>query len=192
MSGTSPLVWAGAAAAVFGVLLLRRAWGLSRRSAALNGVAWALLLAASITGAAGRGAWGLAIVALFAMGMAAALLARAALGSPPGKTRASDRKAHMLPEHGEPLYLGRRVLTFLVTVPLAFAAALLIALAARAAAGLGGWAAADANVLTLLLVPVIWGLLAFLLLMVRRRTQWAMLVAPATLSLALIWMGSAA
>ena len=173
MSGASPFVWAGAVAAVLGVLLLRRAWGLPRRSAAMNGAAWALLL--------------------FGMGMAALFLAQAAAASRPGKTRASDRKAHMLPAKGEPRHVGRRLLTFLVTVPLAMLVSLLAALAARALAGLGGWAEADGNGLTLLLLPLLWGILAFALLMMpRRRTQFAWLLLPAAASLGLIWIGGAA
>ena len=193
MNSASPLVWAGAAAAVLGVLLLRRAWGLPRRSAALNGAAWALLLVGAALGIAGNGAWGAAMVSLFGMGMAALFLAQAAAASRPGKTRASDRKAHMLPAKGEPRRIGRRLLTFLVTVPLAMLVSLLAALAARALAGLGGWAEADGNGLTLLLLPLLWGILAFALLMMpRRRTQFACLLLPAAASLGLIWIGGAA
>jgi hypothetical protein len=193
VSGASPLVWAGAAAAVLGVLLLRRGWGLSRRSAALNGAAWALLFAGAALGIAGNGAWGAAIVSLFSMGTAALLLAWAAAASRPGKARASDRKAHMLPAKGEPRQIGRRLLTFLVIVPLAMLVSLLVALAARALAELGGWAEADGNGLTLLLLPLLWGILAFVLLMTqRRRTQFAWLLIPAAASLGLIWIGGAA
>ena len=193
MSGASPLVWAGAAAAVLGVLLLRRGWGLPQRSAAMNGAAWALLLLGAALGIAGNGAWGAAMVSLFGMGMAALFLAQAAAASRPGKTRASDRKAHMLPAKGEPRRIGRRLLTFLVTVPLAMLVSLLAALAARSLARLGGWAEADGNGLTLLLLPLLWGILAFALLMMpRRRTQFAWLLLPAAASLGLIWIGGAA
>lgn len=193
MNGASPLVWAGAATAILGVLLLRRAWGLPRRSAALNGAAWALLLLGAALGIAGNGAWGAAMVSLFGMGTAALLLAGAAATSRPGKTRASDRKAHMLPAQGEPRRIGRRLLTFLVTVPLAMLVSLLVALAARALAALGGWAEADSNALTLLLLPLLWGILAFALLMMpRRRTQILWLLLPAAASLGLIWIGGAA
>src|SRR3546814_1274144 len=60
----------------------------------------------------------------------------------------------MLPVKGEPRRIGRRLLTFLVTVPLAMLTSLLAALAARSLAGLGGWAEADGNGLTLLLLPL--------------------------------------
>lgn len=193
MNGASPLVWAGAAAAILGVLLLRRAWGLPRRSVALNGAAWALIVLGAALGIAGNGAWGAAIVSLFGMGMAALLLAQAAAASRPGKTRASDRKAHILPAEGEPRRIGRRLLTFLITVPLAMLVSLLVALAARALAGLGGWAEADSNGLALLMMPLLWGVLAFALLMMpRRRTQFMWLLFPAAASLGLIWIGGAA
>lgn len=192
MSGTAPLVWIGAAATVAAVLQLRRAWSLPRRSAAANGIGWALMLAGAALALAGDGAWGLAVASLCGMTSAALLLAHAGWTAPKGKGRASDRKAHMLPEAGEPLALGRRILTFLITVPLAFAAALLAALGARALAGLAGWSDADGNAMTLLLLPLLWGILAFWLLMLpRRRSQYSLLAIPAAAGLGLIFIGGA-
>lgn len=192
MSGTAPLVWIGAAGTVAAVLQLRRAWGLPRRSAAANGLGWALLLVGAAFALAGDGAWGLAAASLAGMAAAALLLAHAGWTAPKGKGRASDRKAHMLPEAGEPRALGRRLLTFLLTVPLAFAAALLAALGVRALAGLAGWSDADGNAMTLLLVPLLWGILAFWLLMLpRRRSQWTLLAIPAAAGLGLIFIGGA-
>jgi len=193
VTAASPLVWAGSAVAVAGVLLLRRAWGLPRRSAAQNGIAWLLLLAGAVLGGAGNGAWGVSIVSLFAMTAATLLLAQAAATSRPARVRASDRKAHILPERGEPRHIGRRLLTFAVTVPLALAAALLVALGARAAAMLAGAAEADGTGLALLLLPLVWSLLAFALLMLpRRRDQYLWLAVPAVAGLGLIWIGTAA
>ena len=192
MSGTAPLVWIGAAGAVAAVLQLRRAWGLPRRSAAANGVGWALLLVGVAFALAGDGAWGLAVASLAGMTTAALLLTHAGWTAPASKARASDRKAHMLPEQGEPRALGRRLLTFLLTVPLAFAASLLAALGARALAGIAGWSDADGNAMTLLLVPLLWGILAFALLMLpRRRSQWTLLAIPAAAGLGLIFIGGA-
>lgn len=192
MSSTAPLVWFGAATIVAAVLQLRRAWRLPRRSAVQNGIAWALMLAGMILALAGDGAWGLALVSLFGMVAAALLLAYAGWTAPASKARASDRKAHMLPETGEPRHIGRRLLTFLITVPLAFAASLLAALGARALAELAGWSDADGNAMTLLLLPLIWGVLAFWLLMLpHRRAQWACLAVPAAAGLGLIFMGGA-
>lgn len=188
MSTASPLVWFGSAAAVAAILLLRRAWCLPRRSAAQNGAAWALLLVAAALGIAGNGAWGAAIVSLFAMGTAALLLVHAAATARAGKARASDRKAHILPEAGEQRSIGRRITTFAITVPLALIASLLVALGARALAALAGWADADSNALALLLLPLVWGMLAFVLLMLpSRRAQFVWLALPAAASLCLIW-----
>lgn len=192
MTATASLVWIGAAAIVAAVLQLRRAWSLPRRSAAANGIGWALMLAGAALALAGDGAWGLAVASLCGMTSAALLLAHAGWTAPKGKGRASDRKAHMLPETGEPLALGRRILTFLITVPLAFAASLLAALGARALAGLAGWSDADGNAMTLLLLPLLWGVLAFWLLMLpRRRSQYSLLAIPAAAGLGLIFIGGA-
>ena len=197
MSDTGALVWplltlAGAAATVAAVLQLRRAWSLPRRSAMQNGIGWALMLVGAALALAGEGAWGLAVASLCGMAAAALLLAHAGWTAPKGKGRASDRKAHMLPEKGEPRALGRRLLTFLLTVPLAFAASLLAALGVRALAGLAGWSDADGNAMTLLLLPLLWGILAFWLLMLpHRRAQFAWLAIPAATGLGLIFIGGA-
>ncbi len=190
MTGAAPLVWLGIVAMVGAVLMLRHAWGLPRRSVAWNTLAWALMLAGAGLALAGDGAWGLAIAALVGMATAAGLLAHAGWTAPRGKGRASTRKVGMLPEKGEPRHLGRRLATFLLVVPLGFVASLLLALGARALAGLAGWNDADGNVLTLLLLPLAWGLLAFWLLMLpRRRAQLAWLAAPAVAGLGLILIG---
>lgn len=190
MTEASPLVWIGIAAIIAAVLQLRRAWGLPRRSAVQNAIGWVLMLAGAVLALAGDGAWGLAIAALGGMATAVILLAHAGWMSPHNKARASDRRVHMLPESGEPRHIGRRLLTFLFVVPLGFAASLLAALGARALAGMAGWSDADSNVTALLLLPVLWGILAFWLLMQRsRREQLAWLAAPAAAGLGLIWIG---
>jgi hypothetical protein len=190
VSSTAPLVWIGAAAIVAAVLQLRRAWSLPRRSAIQNGIAWALMVAGAALALAGDGAWGLAVASLAGMAAASLVLAHAGWTAPASKARASDRKAHMLPEKGEPHRIGRRLLTFAITVPFAFAAALLAALGARALTGLAGWSDADGNAMALLLLPLLWGILAFWLLMLpRRRTQWVCLAVPAVAGLGLIFIG---
>lgn len=190
MSETAPLVWLGTAAIVAAVLQLRRAWGLPRRSARQNGIAWTLMFAGAALALAGDGAWGLAVASLASMATALLVLAHAGWTAPASKARAPDRKAHMLPEKGEPRHIGRCLLMFTITVPLAFAASLLAALGARAAAGLAGWSDANGNAMSLLLLPLLWGILAFWLLMLpRRRSQWACLAVPATIGLGLIFIG---
>jgi len=192
VSDPAPLVWLGAAAIIAAVLQLRRAWGLSRRSASANGMGWALMLLGSLLALAGDGAWGLAVASLLGMACAALLLAYAGWTSPRGKGRASDRKAHALPERGEPRHIGRRLLTFLLTIPLAFAASLLAALGARALLAMAGLSDADGNAIALLLLPLLWGILAFWLLMLpARRAQWTCLAVPAAAGLILIFVGGA-
>lgn len=192
MTGAAPLVWAGMAAVVAAVVQLRRSWGMPRRSTVQNGIAWALMLAGTVLSLAGEGAWGLAVASLGGMATAALLIAHAGWVAPRGKARASERRAHMLPESGEPHHVGRRLLTFLFVVPLGFAASLLAALGMRALAGMAGWSDADGNAMALLLLPVLWALLAFWLLMrPGRREQLVWLALPATVGLGLIWIGEA-
>lgn len=165
--------------AVVAVLLLRRAWGRADRSLSLLGGAWGLMLLGLIAGGVGHGAWGVAMVSLALMLSAFACLAVAGWTAPPDKARPSQRRAHMLPDEGEPLGLGRRVLTFIMTVPLALIASLALGLAIRVLVAASGGGEANANVATLFLTPLLWSILIVLLLLTaRRRTQWLMLGAP--------------
>ncbi|MHA6768533.1 hypothetical protein [Sphingobium ummariense] len=189
MAAFDVMIGAGAAAAAAGVLVLRLSWARARRSAGLNAVGWLLILAGISAGMVAAGAWGVAVVAIIAMGTAAVLLGHAALTSPPGRSRPSERRAHMLPGKGEPLHLGQRVLTFLLAVPGAMLSALLVALAARAGAGAADWHEANGNALALFLLPTLWGVFAFLLLMLRRRGQLLLLALPAAASAAILWLG---
>jgi len=192
VSGVAPPVWIGTVAIVAAVLQLRCAWGLPRRSAMQNGIAWALILAGAVLALVGDGAWGLAVASLGGMAIAALLIAYAGWTSPRGKARASDRRAHMLSEKGEPRHLGRRLLTLLLTVPLGLAASLIAALGVRALASMAGWHDADGNAMTLLLLPIFWSVLIFWLLMrPGRREQFTWLAVPAATGLGLIWIGGA-
>lgn len=174
------LLWSGAAAAMAAVLLLRLAWSRPRRSVPLNAAGWGLLLLGLLAGAREEGAWGLSVISLVAMGCAFALLAHAALTAPANRAKPSARRAHALPDRGEALRLGRRFGTFALAVPAALCSALLVTLAARSLAGLADWHQADANVLAFFLMPVIWSILLFMLLMkTDRREQVMLLVLPA-------------
>ncbi|WP_242124414.1 hypothetical protein [Sphingobium sp. Sx8-8] len=178
MGGPLTLLWAGAACAGGAMALLRLSWGRPKRSVALNGAAWALLLAGLALGAAGAGAWGVAVVTLVALTGAFLCLGHAGMMARPGKAAASNRRVHMLPQGREPLRLGGRLLTFALTVPGAMAVALIVSLAVRAASE--GMGEANGNVLTLFLMPVLWALLATLLLLwPQRRRQMTLLLLPA-------------
>lgn len=186
------LIGIGALCGGGAVLSLRLAWGLPMRSALGNGIGWGLLLAGLVLGATGAGAWGVAVVAMTATATAFLCLAHAGLTARPGKAMASNRRAHMLPEQREPLRIGGRLLTFMLTVPLAMLAALLTGLALRAGAVRLGAGEADGNILSLFGMPLIWALLAsVLLLWPRRRRQWAMLGVPALLSALMLFLDRA-
>lgn len=154
-----------------GVAVLRWSWSLARRSTLANLAGWGLL-AASLGLAAGiAGAWGVSVVALVGMTGAAALLGWAAATSPKGRAKASDRRVRMLPEAGEPARPGGRVLTFAMVVLAGLAASIALAIALRGAALGVGWSEADANASALFAVPLAWGVLASVLLLLDSRRQ---------------------
>jgi hypothetical protein len=129
-----------------------------------------------VLGSMAAGAWGIAVASLVAMAAAAVLLGWAASTSPRGRAGASNRRAGMLPEAGEPLHLGRRALTFILVALAALAASIALAISMRAGALGIGWNEADANAAALMAAPLAWGALATVLLMQRsRRTQVATL-----------------
>jgi hypothetical protein len=184
------LVWLGSAAAAGGVAILRRAWALPARAPAMNGTGWAALLAGQLLGAAGDGAWGMAITVQAAIGAACLFLAHAALTSPRPKRQPAEREVSP-PSTG--LRLGPRFLSFLLTVPAALAVALLVSVGARSVASATGWHEADANVLTLFLLPLMWAALATGLLMsAKRRTQVLVLLMPALAGGVALAVGGAA
>lgn len=185
MNGPLALLWTGAVCAGGAIALLRFSWGRPKRSLALNSAAWGMLLAALALGAADAGAWGVAVVTLVALTAAFLCLAYAGMTARPGKMAASNRRVHMLPEGREPLRLGGRVLSFLLTVPGAMAVALIVSLAVRAVSE--GMGEANGNVLMLFLMPILWAVLAtWLLLWPQRRRQMALLLLPA-LGAGAIW-----
>ncbi len=178
----------GALGAVAGVGLLRWSWSLPQRSALANLAGWGLLAAAAGLAAGLDGAWGVAMGALAGMAGAGLLLAWAAVTSPAARVKASDRRVRMLPEAGEPARLGARALTFALVVVAGLAASIALAIALRAGALAAGWSEADANAGTLFAVPLAWGVLASLLLMLDTRRQQivALLVAALPLVPALL------
>lgn len=177
MDGGAILIWAGALAAILAVVLLRVAWSKPKRSHALNGAGWSLLLTGVAAGGAAAGAWGIAIISLAAMVAAFVALAVAGLGSPPGRATASSRRVGLLPEPGEPRRIGRRITTFLLTIVAGFIVSIGLGLAVRSLGDLLDWSASDANVAALFTVPLAWSVLVFVLLIQeRRRSQIVMLL----------------
>ncbi|MET0238748.1 MAG: hypothetical protein ABW184_02520 [Sphingobium sp.] len=164
------------------VLLLRRGWERVDRYWPLLALAWGLLVLGILLAAVAEGAWGVAIASSIAMLAGLACLAVAVWRAPPDKARAAERRTPAPPDGGGALHPGRRIVTFLMVVPLALIVSTALALTARALVAISGGAEADANVATLFLTPLLWGILSFLLLMmVRRRTQWLTLMATASL-----------
>lgn len=172
----SPLLSIAFVCAILAVLVLRIGWGRATRSTPVNAVGWALFMLAAIFGWAGAGAWGTAVTALWGMGAALVALAIAAISAAPGKARASNRRVGMLPEGGEPINLGRRIGTFLISVPLALAVSLGLSVVVFALSDLGGLSKADSIVLAFFATPVFWAIVAHLVLIrQRRKDQWLIL-----------------
>lgn len=179
MHGTA-LIVAGATAIILAVAVLRVSWARPKRSAALNTLGWGLVALSAVLGWQGAGAWGMSVVSLAGIGAALAVLVVAAATAPPGKVRASNRRVKMLPEAGEPKQVGRRVGTFLIVVPLALLVSLGLAVVVSALASLAGASAADSVTLAFFATPLVWAILAHLLLIQqRRRSQWLVLLASA-------------
>jgi hypothetical protein len=161
------MIWAGTFLAILSIAVLHYAWRRPRRVTALNSLAWGLLLLGLVLGGVADGAWGVTVAALAATATALALLVPDALTARPQPQRGSERRANMLPERA-PLRLGRRASTFVLTVPAALIVAVLLSVGAHALAGLAGWHPADSVVLALMLMPLLWAILATLVLMTRR------------------------
>ncbi len=174
------LILAGAVAAAAAVAVLRWAWAQRERSIALNTAGWGLIAIAAALGWAGAGAWGVSVVALVGMGAACIALALAAASAPVGRVAASNRRVNMLPEAGEPRRIGRRLATFLISVPLALLVSIGLAVVVRALADLAGASEADSMALAFFSAPLIWAILVHVLLIQqRRRGQWRVLLASA-------------
>lgn len=181
--GLDGAILLAALAAISGVAVLRYAWSQPERSLPLNLAGWGLLVVAALGGAQAGGAWGVAVASLFAMGAAAIALAVAASQSERKPSKASNRRVNLLPEQGEKPRIGGRVVTFLITVPLAFAASVAFVIGLRAAALSIGWSEADANATALFAVPIVWGILAYMLLMRERRMAQVTLLALSSLAI---------
>ncbi len=149
---------------------------MKKRSAALNTAGWGLIALAGVLGWLGGGAQGFSVSALVGMTAAAIVLMVAAAMAPAGRATASNRRVKMLPEGDEPKRIGRRVVTFLITVPLALLVSIGLAVVVRSIADLLGASEADSMVLAFFTTPFLWAILLHLLLIQqRRRGQWIVL-----------------
>jgi len=188
-------IWLGSGFAAVGIGLLRVSWGRSGRSAALNFAAWGLLVLAAILAGAGAGAWGVAVAANTAMAAAGGLLLFAAWQ--PGSRRRGVERILRDPRDentGAKASIRRAFTTFLIAGPLCLIAAVAVSMAVRALIMATGGAEADGNVAVLGIVPLIWPILAFALMVMRKRSHqlvWLGAIAAAS-TLILITQGIAA
>lgn len=190
MDGAALPLWIAGLLAAAGVGALRMAWSRPARSLAWNGAGWGLIMLAVLIAGMAAGAWGIAIVSIGPMLVAFAILALAGWRSPAGRAAATNRRANMLPEAGEPWRIRGRLATFLIVIPGGFLAAAALALTLRSAAMLLGWGEANANVMAFFTVPLGWALVATILLMQdRRRAQLGTLLAFGIVGLPTILTG---
>ncbi|GAA0676572.1 Ca2+/Na+ antiporter [Sphingomonas insulae] len=140
---------------VIGVGLIRWGWS-GRRGAA--GAGWLLAAAALVMLAARNGAWGIAVGAVVGIAAALVLVLYAGWTSPAKVSRAGrEAPSITLPRRWHDL--RRRVVVFMLVVPIAFCAAQWLAFGAQAIARRAGANDADTMVLTLMLQPILWALL---------------------------------
>jgi hypothetical protein len=189
--GTASLLWIAVGLGLAGVALLRFSWGRPARSWGLNAAGWALLVAGAVAAALAEGAWGVSVMALVAMGAAMAVLAVAGARSPRGRNGVSNRRVGMLPEAGEPRRIGRRLGTFGLVIGAGFAVSVGLAVAVRGLGGLLGWSEANSNALALFVAPLVWAVLATVLLMQTSRRRQVATLALCCLPLVPVLLGGA-
>ena len=117
-----------------------------------------------VIGGAVAGAWGIAVTSLFAVGTAIAILAKAVFEHPRRQRSPRPlRETEALNGVGG-TRIGQALATFAIAGPLALVVSVLFALAARLALIAAGAGEANGNVAVLGLVPLVWPILAFVLL----------------------------
>lgn len=157
-----------------GLLLVRLGWG-GRRGA--SAVGWTAATVGLVVLTVGDGAWGLAMGIVAGTVAALAILLYAGLTTPAKRLRAARAPLSItLPRR--PADLGRRLLVFVLVVPVAFVAAQWFAFGVQALARRHGAGDTNAIVLTLFLQPLLWaGLMAW---QMTRAGPARMIVAPAS------------
>lgn len=179
-------------AAAFGVFLIRLGWGRDGGGARV-GAGWGLI-AVGLGALAWRdGAWGLALGGSVAILAAMVALAHAAITAPrPRKATVIRDSATTVALHSESWTgLGRRMLVFLLAVPGAAAASMLIALAAQTLARAGGWGEANAGAAGLVAFPVAWAVVTTLVMLKDRVMHMIRIVAIAAIPSAAVFWGMA-
>ncbi len=177
-------------AAALGVLLIRLGWGRDG-GATRVGMGWALV-ALGLGALMWRdGAWGLALGGSVTILAAMLVLSHAAITAPrPRKATPVREPTAAVALHSENwAALGRRILVFLLAVPGAAAASMLVALAVQTLARAGGWGEANAGVAGLAAFPIAWAILTTLVMLKDRVTQMAGIVAVVAIPAAALFWG---
>lgn len=123
----------------------------------------------------------MAVSASSGMGAAGLVLAWAAATAPAGKQRASNRRVGLLPERGEALRIGGRLLTFALVAVVAGVVSVGFAVAVRGLGARAGLVPADSIALAFFSLPIVWTLLAFFLLMQQSRRRQLAVIGAASL-----------
>lgn len=172
MAAGSSLLWLACVMGAGGVGVLRYAWAMPRRVATANAAGWLLLLASVICAWHYAGAWGVSIAALVTTAAAFFALAVAGATSPTGRAPVPRQRNGSAATQDENRAIGRRVATFLLVMPGGCIAAIALGIAMRSIGTLLGWGEANANVAAVFAVPLVWAILAVVLLMqAHRRSQ---------------------
>ncbi len=169
--------------AAIGLVLVRIGWE-RRRAIAFAG--WTAVTAAIALLARADGAWGIAMGGVVAMATALLLVLTAGCTSP-ARTRRAPREAPSVSIPRRRHDLIRRVVVFILVVPVGFVAAQWLAFGAQAAARHAGLGESDATVLTLFLQPVLW--LTIMAVQMTRADARRMIAAPAVATVAgtMLW-----
>ncbi|AKQ42703.1 hypothetical protein CP97_12645 [Aurantiacibacter atlanticus] len=175
-----PQFWFAVALGIASIVVLRLSWSRPSRSTSLNAVGWSGIVLSVVLASLTYGAWGVAVASLFPMAAALLLLLPSIASQPRWKRKPVDRTtSERLPERPEPV-LGRRIASFMIVSPAALLAAVMAALALRVLFLSFGGAEADANVIVLACVPVVWAIFSTALLMMESRGTQAALLAAIT------------
>jgi len=151
----SPMIWPSLAAVCLAMVLVERGWRMGRP---LSLAGWALAIGALADLAGKAGAWGLAVGVVTGIAAALALVLLAGARTPPGPMRSERNPRHVQPAP-ERRNLSKRLVVFVLVVPVSFAAAQLCAFGIEALARAGGASPADRLVLLLALQPILWSVL---------------------------------
>jgi hypothetical protein len=156
----------GLAAAAAGPILLWMGWRHGRVSKPWRSIkGWAALALAFAILTWYAGAWGAAVGAMTAMLAAFVILSGVAMASPPDHGRPLREPAPVQEAWIGWRDLGRRIAIFLIVVPGAFLVSSLVALTVQAAARHAGWQDANSTTFGLFTFPLVWTIVATLLML---------------------------